>query len=440
MKKYVFACFTTITIAGFVFQSTSCGGSAALKVSVDTVLKREIIETVTASGKIQPEVEVKISSDVSGEIVELYVKEGDSVTQGQLLLVVNPDIYISEYDRMQAVLNNSKAALATSEARLEQSKSQLLQAELNYKRNKTLHDKKAISDSEWEQIETNYKVAQSEVKAAERSVEASDYNVKSTQASLKTANDNLKRTQIFAPMSGIISMLNVEKGERIVGTAQMAGTEMLRIANLSVMEVNVEVNENDIVKVDLGDTAIIEVDAYLGKKFKGVVTEIANSAKNDAAALSTDQVTNFAVKIRILSESYLDLIKGKKGNYSPFRPGMSANVEVQTAQDKAALSVPIPSVTTRGATSTGENQGPAAPTLNANGEIKEYVFVVAGDTVKMVEVETGIQDNKYIAITKGLEENQVVVEGPYKVVSSTLKEGDKVKPVSKDELYKSPGQ
>lgn len=439
MKKLVKICLPVFLFGSLNFVSTSCGGKKGNEVTTDTVTTRTIVETVTASGKVQPEIEVKISSDVSGEIVDLFVKEGDSVVQGQLLLIVNPDLYISEFDRMQAVLNNSKSSVATANARLEQSKSQLLQAELNYNRNKTLFDKKAISKSEWESIETNYYVAQSDVRASEEAVLAAEYNVKSTQASLKAANDNLKRTQIFAPMSGIVSMLGVEKGERIVGTAQMAGTEMLRIADLANMEVNVEVNENDIVKVDLGDTTLVEVDAYLGRKFKGIVTQIANSAMSSAASISTDEVTNFEVKIRILRESYEDLLVGKPSNYSPFRPGMSATVEIQTAIEANALAVPIQAVTARGEqtekSDAVDEDGGKTETKEETGEIKEYVFVVEDDKVKLVQVTTGVQDSRYIQILSGLSAGQVIVEGPYKMVSETLKDESKVKVTSKEDMY-----
>lgn len=422
--KRVFVTASILSALVLMGLSTSCrNGAGGIKVTVDTVNTRNIVESVNASGKIQPEVEVKISSDVSGEIVQLFVAEGDSVKQGQLLLEVNPDLYQSEFSRMQAMLDNSKANLANSEARLEQSKAQLEQAKLDYDRNKGLYEKKVISEAEWLNIKTKYNVAISDVKAAEKTMQAADYTVKSTAASLNSARDNLKRTQIYAPMSGVVSMLNVEKGERIVGTAQMAGTEMLRIANLSEMEVNVEVNENDIVKVDLGDTTIIEVDAYLGRKFKGIVTQIANSAKTGTQALSTDEVTNFEVKIRILRDSYTDLLTGKKGNYSPFRPGMSATVEIQTEIGTDVISVPIQAVTTR------SDMGPSA------GGSAEYVFVVENNAVKMVPVKTSIQDNMYIQVTEGLQKGQVIVTGPYKTVSQVLKNGDKVKAGSGEEVY-----
>lgn len=423
MKKIFVSILGVFIILTMV--STGCGGGGKMQsVTVDTVTVRNITESVSASGKIQPEVEVKISSDVSGQIVELYVKEGDSVQQGQLLLVINPDLYESEYERMQAVLNQTKANYHAAKSQLDQLKAQLLQAEDNKNRNEPLFKKGVISQTEWDQINTTYKVALSQVRSSEENLMAADYTVKSTQASLTAAKDNLQRTRIFAPMSGVVSMLNVEKGERVVGTAQMQGTEMLRIANLSVMEVNVEVNENDIVKVDLGDTAFIEVDAYLNRKFVGVVTEIANSPKTSATALSTDEVTNFEVKIRILQSSYEDLLKKSHG--SPFRPGMSATVDINTESVRNVIAVPIQSVTTRKDTlSTG-----------AKDEYKEYVFVVNEGKVILTSVKTGVQDNRYIQVTEGLNEGQIVVEGPYTTISKLLEDGSKVKVKSKSEIYK----
>lgn len=421
MKKILFASL----IAVFTVVLFSCGGGpggGTTKVTTDTADTRNIVETVSASGKIQPETEVKIASDVSGEIVELYVQEGDSVKKGQLLLEINPDVYVSEYERMVASLNQTKANLSSARSREKQSEAQFYQAENAYNMNKPLHDKKAISESEWNTINTNYKVALSNYEAAKEEVTAMGYNVQSMAASLKAAKTNLSRTKIYAPMSGIVSMLNVKKGERVVGTATMAGTEMLRIADLGIMEVNVEVNENDIVKVDLKDTALVEVDAYLNRKFKGVVTSIANSPKTSNNQISTDEVTNFEVKIRILRESYSDL--SSKSSSSPFRPGMSATVDIITGNINNAISVPIQSVTAKKDT-----------TVTTTEDFKEYVFVVEDKKVKMVQVTTGIQDNKYIQITKGITTGQIVVEGPYDAISRKLEDGMKVKVVDKKGLY-----
>jgi len=423
MKKLVYSLFFVATLTG-IFTSTSCGGpgGGTIKVTIDTTATRNIIETVSASGKIQPETEVKIASDVSGEIVELYVEEGDSVKKGQLLIEINPDVYQSEFERMQATLSQTKANLASAEARKAQQDAQLLQAQLTYDMNKKLHDKKAISDNEWNQINTNFQIAKSNLQAAEKEVTAMTYSVQSVAASLKAARTNLSRTRIYSPMNGIVSMLNVKKGERVVGTATMAGTEMMRIADLSIMEVNVEVNENDIVKVVLGDTTLVEVDAYLNRKFKGVVTSIANSPKTSTATISTDEVTNFEVKIRILNSSYQDLLT--KGTTSPFRPGMSATVDIITGNINNAISVPIQSVTAKKDTISG-----------TGNDFKEYVFVVEDKKVKMVLVTTGIQDNKYIQILTGVNAGQIVVEGPYEAISKKLEEGSTVKIVDKKTLY-----
>ncbi len=421
-KTLVFILFF-LAVSTFIGLSTSCGGSGgSTKVTVDTADTRNIIETVSASGKIQPENEVKIASDVSGEIVELYVEEGDSVKKGQLLMEINPDVYKSEYERMVATLSQTKANLESAKARQTQQEAQLFQAENTYNMNKELYDKKAISKTEWNTISTNYKVAQSNVLASKQEVTAMQYSVQSVAATVKSAQTNLSRTRIYSPMDGIVSMLNVKKGERVVGTATMAGTEMLRIADLSIMEVNVEVNENDIVKVDLGDTALIEVDAYLNRKFRGIVTSIANSPKTGNNAISTDEVTNFEVKIRILTTSYSDLLTKK--NASPFRPGMSATVDVITGNFNNAISVPIQSVTAR------------KDTLGSSSDdYKEYVFVVEDKKVKMILVKTGIQDNKYIQILSGISTGQIIVEGPYDAISRKLEDGTKISVTDKKSLY-----
>lgn len=423
MKKYFYSLFFAAALLAITF-TTSCGGpgGGTTKITIDTADTRNIIETVSASGKIQPEIEVKIASDVSGEIVELFVEEGDSVKKGQLLMEINPDVYQSEYERMQATLSQTKANLASAEARKAQQEAQLMQAQLNYDMNKKLHDKKAISENEWNQINTNYEIAKSNLLAAEKEVSAMNYSVQSVAASLKAAKTNLSRTRIYSPMSGIVSMLNVKKGERVVGTATMAGTEMMRIADLGIMEVNVEVNENDIVKVDLGDTALVEVDAYLNRKFKGIVTSIANSPKTSTATISTDEVTNFEVKIRILNSSYQDLMDKKSG--SPFRPGMSATVDVITGNINNTISVPIQAVTAKKDT-----------LVTTGNDFKEYVFVLDGKKVKMVQVTTGIQDNKYIQVLTGIAKGQIVVEGPYEAISRKLEDGSKVKVVDKKSLY-----
>jgi len=405
------------------------GKSTVYDVATEKVKKRNITEFITANGKIKPETEVKISPDVSGEIVELYVKDGDKVREGQLLLKIKPDTYILIKDRAAAAVDAAKANLANSRAQLEQVKVQFEQARLTYNRNKKLWEEGVISEAEWETAKSNYEITGANVMAAEQNVLSAEYSIKSAEASLKEANENLIKTSVYAPMSGTISMLNVEKGERVVGTELMTGTEILRIADLSKMEVLVEVNENDIVRVRESDTAIIELDAYMDKKFKGIVTEIANSAK--IAGTSTDQVTSFEVKILLLEDSYKDLIE--KENNIPFRPGMSASADIQTEVKFDVLSVPIQAVTTRIDTITNTD---TADFEGKNKEPEEVAFVYKGGKVKQIKVVSGIQDNNFIEILEGLKENDEVVVAPYNIINKRLKDGSAVNVVDKNELYK----
>ncbi|MBW6491238.1 MAG: efflux RND transporter periplasmic adaptor subunit [Lentimicrobium sp.] len=416
------------------------GEDDAIKVTTEKVALRSIIETVSANGKIQPEIEVKISPDVSGEVVELYVKEGDEVKAGDLMAKIDPKIYASNYDRMLAGLNSQKANLANSRARVAQVQAQYINAKASFDRNDRLFKENAISAAEFDAARSQYEVAKAEVTAAEQSVKAAEYSVKSAEASVKEAGENLYKTSIYAPVSGTISKLNVEKGERVAGASQFSsGTEILRIANLEAMEVIVSVNENDIVRIALNDTALVEVDSYLNKKFKGVITQIATSA--NVSGLSADQVTNFDVKIRMLPESYSDLkVKGKQ-TVSPFRPGMSATVDIQTETALDVITVPIQSVTTRQDTTQKSNTQvqksgeDAQNTFKFSEPAKEYVFVINGGICSLAEVKTGIQDNTYIQITEGLAEGDEVISGPYRAVSKTLKNGDKVKVVDKEALF-----
>lgn len=428
------------------------GGVETTKVAVEKAKKRDLVEIVSASGKIEPEVEVKISPDVSGEIVELNIKEGDRVKKGDLLVKILPDIYQSYLDRAVAALNSSKANLESSRSRLIQAQSQLEKARLTYDRNQKLFNEKLISASDWEAVKSAYEVAKAEVDASQQSVSSSDFNVRSSEASVKEAQDNLRKTSIFAPVDGTVAKLNVEKGERVVGTSQMAGTEMLTLANLNEMEVNVDVNENDIVRVHNGDTAIIEVDAYLGKKFKGVVTEVANSA--NISGTSVDQVTNFTVKVRVLRESYEMLADKEHPERSVFNPGMSATVDIRTRKANDVLSVPILAVTTRDTTAkdmfgTKKSSDNTEMEDQSKIEVKdekessssdekkdiECVFVVVDGKAKLVPVTTGIQDNNYFEIKSGLKEGDVVVSYPFSTISKTLKDKDAVQIVKKDELY-----
>lgn len=418
------------------------------KVSVEKPEKRKIVEAIMANGKIQPQTEVKISPDVSGEIVELHIIEGDQVKEGDLLLKIRPDIYQSALERMRASLNASKANLSNSKARLSQIKAQFLQAELTFKRQKKLWEQGVISQADYEQALSSYQVAKAEVRAAEQSVQSSVYAVKSSAASLKEANENLTKTSIYAPMDGTVSMLNVEKGERVVGTMQMPGTEMLRIADLEKMEVVVDVNENDIVRVSHGDTAIIEIDAYLEHKFRGVVTEIANSA--NVLGETSDQVTNFEVKILILRDSYQHLLREHK---FPFRPGMSATADIQTETRYNVISVPIQAVTTRKDSTNqgGEKNGKksnrkkhsdrknnkASDKDEEKEEEIEVVFVLSNNRVVQQKVTTGIQDDNYIEIKDGLTLDEEVVVAPYSALAKKLKNNMEVEKVSKEELFKS---
>lgn len=382
-------------------------------VEVEMVETKTIVETVTASGKIQPEMEVKISSEVSGEIIALPIKEGQEVEEGDLLVKINPDLYESAVTRAIAAVNTAKAGLASAQA-------QYIEAEKSFNRNKKLYNEEVISQSEYDASLRAYSVA-------ELNVESARYQLNSAKANLDEARKNLKRTTIQSPAKGTISMLNVEHGERVVGTAQMTGTEMLRVANLNQMEVLVEVNENDIVRVDLGDTAIIEVDAYLDREFQGVVTEIANSA--NLVNASADQVTNFEVKVRILPSSYEDLIASGK---IAFRPGMTATVDIKTERMENVIAVPIQAVTIRTDTSSRaktykmkRKKSSDDDLTKAEEEDQEYevVFLKNGDKAKLVVVKTGIQDDRMIQIKSGLKGGEEIIVGPYNVVSKKLKNG-----------------
>lgn len=425
------------------------GGEEKKNVTTEKVKKRDVTEIVSASGKIQPEVEIKISPDVSGEIVELNVKEGDRVKKGELLVRILPDIYQSFVDRAVAAVNSSKANLENAKSRLIQAKSQFEKSNLTFDRTKKLYDEKLISASDWETTKSANEVAKAEVDAAQQNVSAADFGVRSAEASQKEAQDNLRKTTIYAPVDGTVSKLNVEKGERVVGTSQMAGTEILVLANLNEMEVNVDVNENDIVRVHVGDTATIEVDAYLGKKFKGAVTEVANSA--NIQGLSVDQVTNFTVKIRILRESYEEIIEKDHPERSVFHPGMSATVDIQTMKAANVFSVPIQAVTTRDTSDKSMKNNMQGDGMEDEDKIKvvdekdkkvpeekkdiECVFVVEGNKVKLTPVTTGIQDNNYIQIKSGLKDGQEVVSAPYNLIARQLKDGDQIERVKKDQLY-----
>lgn len=385
------------------------------EVEIAQVDATTIVETVSATGKIQPEIEVKISSEVSGEIISLNVKEGQVVKKGDLLVKINPDLYTSGYNRSVSNLSGTKAGLSQADASFKEAKS-------SYDRNKTLFEKGIISRSDWDKAIASFEVA----KAAKQTAY---FNVQSASATVNEAKDNLGRTTIYAPADGTISVLNVELGERVLGTQQMAGTEILRVANLNNMEVEVDVNENDIVKIKVGDEAKVEVDAYLKKQFQGIVTSISNSA---SSALTADQVTNFKVKVRILKESYQDLLEGKPASYSPFRPGMTATVDIITKTKTNVLAVPISSVVVKSDTAAVKeikvedpqsDEKKAAPKSDKK---LECVFVKVGDKAKIRIIKTGIQDDTNIEVLSGLKKGDVVITGPYTTVSKELNSGDKV--------------
>lgn len=393
-------------------------------VEIAKVNEMTIVETVSATGKIQPEVEIKISSEVSGEIIDLPIKEGQQVKKGDLLVKINPDIYVSGVNRTAASVSNTRAGLSQAEA-------QVKEAKANYDRNKSLFEKGVISKSEWDRIVSAYEVAVA-------SKQSAYYNVQSASATLTEAKDNLGRTTIYAPADGTISLLSVELGERVLGTQQMAGTEILRVANLNHMEVEVDVNENDIVKVSVGDSAKIEVDAYLKKEFKGIVTSISNSA---SSALTADQVTNFKVKVRILKESYMDLIEGKPETYSPFRPGMTATVDIITNRKEKVIGAPISAVVIKDDTTSVKKDIIAEldkEVKEKNGTYKsdqkfECVFVKNGDKAQIRVVKTGIQDDTNIEIISGLKKGDEIITGPYTMVSKELNSNDKIKLEDKSE-------
>lgn len=404
-KKYILPLIIVLIIILAVMKSCGVFGSNEKIDQVETqqATTATIVQIVTASGKIKPSTEVKIAPEVSGEITQLTVKEGDEVKKGQLLVQIKQDIYISAVNRAQAAVQQSIAALEQSAARLKESESE-------YKRSKLLFESGTIARADWEATEANYKVARLTYDASKSSLE-------SARATLKEAEDNLMRTQIFAPIDGTISQLNVEAGERVVGTAQMAGTEVLRVANLDSMEVEVTVGENDIVKLAVGNPVDIEVDAYWGKRFKGRVTEIASSAANVTETSSADQVTNFNVKIIILDESYRDLVKEKNLLHTPFKPGMTASVEIESDRKDSILVAPIRAVSTR----------QVKDSTDGTTRTREVVFVLQDGKAQQKEVETGIQDDENIEILHGIEPGETLITGPYSLVSKTLHDGQSVK-------------
>ncbi len=444
---WIIGILVLVIVVLIAFKKTGIiGKDEGLKITAESASKKTIIETVNASGKIYPEIEVKVSPDISGEIVELNVEEGDSVRKGQVLARIYADIYNTQRDQASAGVSQMEAQVMNSTAQLGSLKATMDQAEVTYNRQKQLLDDKVISRAEFEQADQAFKTSRAQYQAALAGIRGTQASVQSARAQLSRANKDVSRATLVAPMDGIVSLLAVKKGERVVGTAQMAGTEMLRVANMDLIEVRVDVGENDIPKVHLGDSAIVEVDAYNKKKFKGLVTKIASS--NTSAALSqsggSTDVTNYKVHIRLLPESYADLLTNRQGKAFPFRPGMNASADIQTKTHPSALSVPINAVTTRNKNSDKQPSKESREGSNDNNdnstgaddEIEEVVFVVQKDmTVKKVKVRTDIQDINNIEVLAGLKEGDMVVTGPYSVVSKTLKEGDKVKIVPKENVF-----
>jgi HlyD family secretion protein len=449
LKWIIISLVGLIILLVILKKSGVLGKDEGVKVSTEKVTKRTIVETVNASGKVYPEIEVKLSPDISGEIVELYVVEGDSVKKGQVLARIYADIYATQRDQATAVVNQQQAQVANVSASIEASRAQLDQAKKTYDMQKQLLDGKVISQSEFNTADAAYKSAQANFNAAKQSIRGSQAGVQSARAALSKANKDISRATLVSPMEGVVSLLSVKKGERVVGSSMMAGTEMMRIADLRKIEVRVDVGENDIPKIHLGDSATVEVDAYNNRKFKGVVTQIASS-NNGAASLQSatgTDVTNYKVYIRLLPESYQDLMDPSKPKSFPFRPGMSASADIQTKTHENRLAVPINAVTTRDKNDTTNSKtsvdkssstdvNTTDKTNSESDELEEVVFILQKDgTVKKVKVRTDIQDINYIEILGGLNEGDEVITGPYDVVSKTLKSKDKVKVVPKSELF-----
>ncbi|MEO5564523.1 MAG: efflux RND transporter periplasmic adaptor subunit [Chitinophagaceae bacterium] len=445
--KWILIIVAVIVVIFMAMKIFGGGGDKGEKVAVEKVVRRTVIETVTASGQVYPEVEVKISPDISGEVTELTVEEGDSVKRGQMLARIYADIYALQRDEASSQVNQSRATVANSQAALESLNANLTQAKQAYDRNKLLYDQKVISKAEFEQFETTLRSAQANYNAAQQNIKGLSASVQAAQTGLTKANKDLGRTTLVAPMDGVISSLQVKRGERVAGNSFNVGTEMMTVADMSVLEVRVDVGENDIVKVNIGDSADVEVDAYNNRKFKGIVTKIASSTKTTNTA--TADVTNYEVRIRLDSNSYSDLIDRSKRKKFPFRPGMNASADIKTMRKDNVLAVPITAVNARvkgsdqtisdkkketEATKPEETQNSKQVTVDSEG-LEEVVFILQKDnSVKKEVVKSGIQDINYIEIT-GLKEGDEVVVGPYTAVSKTLKDGMKVKVVPKDKLF-----
>jgi len=440
--KWILFSLVGLILLLVVLKATGAfGKDEGAKVTSEKVQKRTITEIVNASGKVYPEIEVKVSPDISGEITELTVQEGDSVKKGQTVARIYADIYSIQANQAASGVTQSQAQVANSQASLNALKAAMDQNEKTFKMQKQLFDDKVISPNEFNVANAGYLTAVANYNAAKQGIRGGQAAVQSAQSNLAKANKDLSRTAVLAPMDGVVSLLSVKKGERVVGSNMMAGTEMLRIADMSKIEIRVDVGESDIPKVHLGDSALVTVDAYTDRKFRGIITQIASSnngaSTQSALANTSTDVTNYKVYIRLLPDSYADLLG--KTSY-PFRPGMSASADIQTKTNINVLSVPINAVTTRekiDSTKTVKKAADGTTDATATAEdLDVIVFVLNPDgTVKKAKVKTAIQDINYIQVTDGLKEGDTVITGPYDIVSKILKEKDKVKVVDKKELF-----
>jgi HlyD family secretion protein len=437
--KYILIILGIIVVLLIIGKATGViGQEEKTQVATEKAAVREINENVSASGKITAHVEVKISPEVSGEVVELPIKEGDVVKKGQLLCKIRPDILKSGYDRALAAYSSQKATIGNTEQMLKQAEATYSNQQSIYNRDKTLFDNKVLTASEFDAAKASYDGAKAGLEAARQNVKGAQFGLAQSSASVKEAQDNLVKTTIYSPIDGVISKLSVQKGERVLGTAQFAGTEIMTISDLNQLDVNVDVNENDINRIALGDSSKIEVDALLGKKFAGTVIEIGSAA--NVVGTNADQVTNFTVKVRLDPKSYVDLLNKTAANPSPFRPGLTATVDIKT-NHKTGLAVPIQSVTTRDEKKTDGPKNQADPKKTANTDVsKEYVFVYSAGKVKQTLVTTGIQDDTYIQILSGLKAGDEVVSAPYPAISKTLKDKADVQKVDKAKLFTPDGK
>lgn len=421
MSKKLIIILCSVVVVLILLAVFSKKDQKGTKVASEKVVLRDITEEVSASGTIYPENEVKISPDVSGEIIDLYVQEGDTVKRGQLLVRINPDIYETQLEQAKAGLNNAKASAANISAQLTRTRANVELQRKNFEMQEKLFRDKVISQQEYNTAQAQYDMAKAELQAAEKQALASEYNTESVAAGVEQAGKTYKRTTVVAPADGVITGLVSKKGERVVGTAQMAGTEMMHISDLSRMEVRVDVNENDIVRIEVGDTAGIDVDAYLGKTFKGIVTQVANAAKTSITGITTDQVTKYEVKILILESSYKALMEENKGRM-PFRPGMSSTVHIYTKSEKQILAVPVGAITMK-------------EKKDNSGDKEEVVFIIKDGKAVKKAVKTGIQDTKYIKIAEGLKSGDEVIIAPYEAINFKINDGMKVQVVPKEQLY-----